>query len=435
MMLHSYTGRLRNDLAAWERDGLIDPDQRRRIEGTLVAEDPGARIVFVAGLTASLLLVAGVIAFVAANWSGMPPVVRLVVLTAADAATLWTAFALARRATETGGSRALADVAATLSVGVSAASIALIAQTFHLPGDLRGFAAMVSLVAAATALIARSGGSAGVAIVAAAVASWPDLGLFGHEAVVLGGPGLLAWGPLAAVAAGMLAGRVPAGAFLFLLLFAAVDLQAGALTLSSKAFPFDIGLTAALAALALTCIPILSDFVRMPDGLRERLGMADGAGAGLLLLALAGAGVYAIVGGRPTGSAASTAAVAAACLCTTAVWVRLRAQEIPFHRMILLGAALAAAAMPLVGGGRASPWSLWMVVVPTLMVAAAGHVQGRRALFGWALGMAILGLLGIVWTSGNLILAALHMLGAGALALGAAQLARRFGNEAGRARA
>lgn len=435
MLLQAYTTRLRHDLAAWERAGLIEADQRRRIEGTLVHEDPGGRIVFVAALAASLLLVSGMIAFVAANWSGMPPIARLVVLTAADVATLWTAFALARRAAEANGRRALADVAATLSVGVSAASIALIAQTFHLPGDLRGFATTVSLVAGATALLARSGGSAGVAIAAVAVAGWPDLGLFGHGAVASGGPGLQAWGTLAAIAGGMLAGIVPTGAFLFLLLLAAVDVQAGALTLSGKAFPFDIGLTAALAAFVLTCIPILTDLVRMPARLRDRLTMVDGAGAGLLLVALAGAGVYAIVGGRSAGTATLTAAVAGTCLFATAGWVRLRAREVPYDRIILLGAALATAAMPLLGGGRASPWSLWMVVVPTLMVAAAGHVQGRRALFCWALGMAVLGLLGIVWTSGNLILAALHMLGAGALALGAAQMARRFGNLAGRAQA
>ncbi|MFC6050020.1 DUF2157 domain-containing protein, partial [Methylobacterium hispanicum] len=105
MMLQAYTTRLRHDLAAWERAGLIEADQRRRIEDTLVHEDPGGRIVFVAALAAALLLVSGMIAFVAANWSGMPPIARLVVLTAADAATLWTAFALARRAAEAKGRR------------------------------------------------------------------------------------------------------------------------------------------------------------------------------------------------------------------------------------------------------------------------------------------------------------------------------------------
>ena len=429
MMLQSYAKRLRDDLAAWEREGLIASDQRQRIEATLAREDPGGRIVFVAALTASLLLVAGVIAFVAANWSGMPPVARLIVLVAANAATLWTARAFSRRAADANGSRALADIAATLSVGVSAASIALIAQTFHLPEDLKGFATTVSLIAAATALLARSSGSAGIAMVAVAVAGWPDVSLFARDAVSSGGSGVVIWATLVAVAGGMLLGVIPSSAFLFLLLFTAVEVQAGALVFSSKAFPLDIGLTASLAALVLTVVPLISDRSALPARMRERLRLVEGAGAGLLLTALAGSGIFAIVGGRPPGSAALATGITSLCLCVTAAQVRTRGLAVPYDRLILLGAAVATAVMPVLSTARASPWSLWIVIVPTLMVAAAGHVQGRRALFGWALGMAVVGLLGIVWTSGNLVLAALHMIGAGALALGAAHMARRFARE------
>ena len=434
MMLPSYTRRLQDDLARWEREGLIDPDQRQRIEATFAREDPGGRIVFVAALTAALLLVAGVIAFVAANWSGMPPAARLIVLVAANAATLCAAFAFSRRAADANGSRALADIAATLSVGVSAASIALIAQTFHLPEDLSGFATTVSVIATATALLARSGGSAGVAMVAVAVAGWPDVSVLMDGSAASDGPGAVSWTTLAALAAGMLLGIIPSSAFLFLLLFSAVEVQAGALVFSSKAFPLNIGLTASLAAAVLTLVPMVSDLTPVPAGLRERLRSAEGAGAGLLLVALAGSGVFAIVGGRPPGSAALATAIAFACLCAAAAKVRLQELPVPYDRFILLGAATVTAAMPILSPGRASPWALWIMIVPTLMVAAAGHVQGRKALFGWALSMAVIGLLGIVWTSGNLILAALHMIGAGALALGAAQAARRFGR-AGRARA
>ncbi len=137
----AYRKRLSADLPAWRDAGWVTPEglnsillsvQNRRHQAYSLAS--------ILGVLGAILLGLGVIAFIGANWEGVPRGLRLGLIALALIVAYGTAFALERA-----GLRAFAEAASLAAGLVFAAAIALIGQTFHLAGDFSG-AVMVFVI-------------------------------------------------------------------------------------------------------------------------------------------------------------------------------------------------------------------------------------------------------------------------------------------------
>jgi len=126
---------LRSEIAAWGREGLLRSDQAQMIlarYGLAGAETPGSlkhqRIVQVVAVLGALLIGAGAVLVVGANWEAIPRPGRLLILMAVTAAFYATGYYLAFEP------RAYPAIGRGLILTASliwGASIFLIAQTFH----------------------------------------------------------------------------------------------------------------------------------------------------------------------------------------------------------------------------------------------------------------------------------------------------------------
>jgi uncharacterized membrane protein len=147
-----YRKRLALDVERWAGSGLIS----RSAADTIIAEykaDSSHAIVTVLAFVFAILAAAGLIALVAANWQDIPREVRVAGLFALNIAVLGACLGFSlKRAT---GSVAI-ETAAALSVVSAAASISLIGQIYHFPGNWPGFGLAMMAIAGATALVARS---------------------------------------------------------------------------------------------------------------------------------------------------------------------------------------------------------------------------------------------------------------------------------------
>jgi len=225
----AYKDRVKDDLDRWIAAGLVGADQRAAILETI----PDARRIDAATALAwvgGVLLGIAVIAFIAANWDGMPKLARFAVLLAAFLALAGASAWAAEKEREL-TSNILLMVAAL----VFAASIGLTGQIFDIAGDPRSAAYGAGIAGFALALAGRSTGAATVGLVFIALGDFADRQWFsGVEseapwmlfAAPLGAYLALRWGaaPLAHVSAlaiiycfGWFAGRAEesAGVFLF----------------------------------------------------------------------------------------------------------------------------------------------------------------------------------------------------------------------------
>ncbi len=128
-----YTARLKRDLERWVGMGLIRPDTRQAILEDVAARTSrhslAARFALVAGILGAILLSAGVLLFVGANWEEMPRLLRLVLLLTG----MWAAFgafAWLRRNAHPW----LAEAALLVGLSVYGGSIMLISQMYHIHG-------------------------------------------------------------------------------------------------------------------------------------------------------------------------------------------------------------------------------------------------------------------------------------------------------------
>ena len=154
----SYRARLERDLDRWIADGLVPAASRPAI----LAEAHEPRRMDVAGalgLVGALLLGAAVIAFVAANWDGMPRALRFALVLLAFVAAVIGASEAARR-------RMLAATNAlvALSALIFAAALGLTGQIFDIVGDPQHTLWIAGLVSGALALAGRSSAAAVVAL-------------------------------------------------------------------------------------------------------------------------------------------------------------------------------------------------------------------------------------------------------------------------------
>jgi uncharacterized membrane protein len=162
MFARSYRKRLEQDLIAWTGAGLIAPEQAQAIRRASAAQIGGTKITAALGMMGALLLASSVIAFVAANWHGVPRLVKLAGILIAIVVALGFAVRFVRH-----GSPRASDAASTAATLIFGAGVALVGQMYHLPADWPAGALLVGLGALFVAALMRSDGALLVAFIAA----------------------------------------------------------------------------------------------------------------------------------------------------------------------------------------------------------------------------------------------------------------------------
>jgi uncharacterized membrane protein len=171
MFERAYRQRLESDVARWQAEGVITPAIGEAIRNSLPPLAAGINIPVVVGIVGGLLIAAAFLAFVAANWTEIPRVLRFALLVAgiATAYGVGAAFAQTDRPV-------LADLAVSVGAIIFGAAIALVGQMYHLGDD---FAAGLLLWAAgALAAAALTGSRGALAVALAAGAMWNGVRVF-----------------------------------------------------------------------------------------------------------------------------------------------------------------------------------------------------------------------------------------------------------------
>lgn len=150
----SYKDKVARDLDRWIASGLIAPDKRADILATLPDPrrlDAATALAWVGGALFGI----AIIAFVAANWDGIPRLPRFVLLlgffAAACGAAAWAAHT---------ARLLLTDIALTVAALIFAAAIGLTGQIFDIVGDPSAALYGAGLAGMALALAGRSVGAA-----------------------------------------------------------------------------------------------------------------------------------------------------------------------------------------------------------------------------------------------------------------------------------
>ncbi len=144
-MFRSRLGKL---LDLWTETGLLAPGQADRLMADFEARSPAYSLAGVLGLLAALLLGAGVVVLIAANWELFPRIARVLLICTLIAAALMTAAVLQRK-----GHSRLADAALLFSVLCFGAGIALVGQMYHLSGDERDASLLWAVGGLLTAIV------------------------------------------------------------------------------------------------------------------------------------------------------------------------------------------------------------------------------------------------------------------------------------------
>lgn len=189
----AYKDRVKQDLDHWIGVGLVSADKREAILATIPDVrrlDAATALAWVGGI----LMGVAVIAFVAANWDGMPRLERFALLLAGFLGLAGVGAWAANK------DRALiANILLTLAALVFAASIGLTGQIFDIAGDPRAAAYGAGVAGFALALAGRSTGAAVVGLVFIALGDLTDRSWF--SSVGADAPWMLPTAPLAALLA------------------------------------------------------------------------------------------------------------------------------------------------------------------------------------------------------------------------------------------
>jgi len=173
-----YRSRLKRDLDRWAGKGLIAPEIRRAILDDVETRTSGhslaARFALVAGMLGAVLLAAGVLLFVAANWEEMPRLLRLVLLLAG----MWTAFGAFVRLRRNAHPW-LAESALLVGLSVYGGAIMLVAQMYHIHGHYPDAVLLWGLGALLAAVLLESQASLVMATILLAIWSYTETFGFG----------------------------------------------------------------------------------------------------------------------------------------------------------------------------------------------------------------------------------------------------------------
>lgn len=155
----AYKDRVREDLDRWIAAGLVPPDQRDAILATLPEKrrlDAATALAWVGGA----LLGVAMIAFIAANWDGLPRIARFVMVLAAYALCAGGGAWAAHKSRTL-----LSDIALTVATLVFAAAIGLTGQIFDLVGEPRTMLYIAGFAGVALSLAGASRGAMIAALV------------------------------------------------------------------------------------------------------------------------------------------------------------------------------------------------------------------------------------------------------------------------------
>jgi uncharacterized membrane protein/uncharacterized membrane-anchored protein len=146
-----YHTKVQRDLARWQSAGWVSDSGAAAIKADLAARKPAFGAAAGLAILGAVLFGFAVVSFVAANWSGMSKLARLLLLLAA----LWAcyggaAYLFARRL------GAFAHAAVLAGIAVYGASIWLIAQAYHMDGNPPDAVLLWALGALLAAVLVRS---------------------------------------------------------------------------------------------------------------------------------------------------------------------------------------------------------------------------------------------------------------------------------------
>jgi uncharacterized membrane protein len=162
-----YRKRLVEDLPRWREAGWVTADGEAAILASLETHRSGFGLAAIVGTLGALLIGAGVVAFVGANWELMPRIVRFGLMIAALALAYGTAALLAAREM-----RVFAESALLVAGLVFAAAIALVGQTYHLSGDFADAVLLWEIGILGAALLTRSATLTVLALAGAGYWTW-----------------------------------------------------------------------------------------------------------------------------------------------------------------------------------------------------------------------------------------------------------------------
>jgi uncharacterized membrane protein len=162
-----YRKRLGADLPRWREAGWVTAEGEAAILASLETRRSAFGLAAIVGTLGALLLGAGVVAFVGANWEDMPRIVRFVLLVLAMAVAYGVAALLAAREM-----RIFAEAALLVAGLVFAAAIALVGQTYHLSGDFAGAVLLWEIGVLGAALLTGSATLTVLALAGAGYWAW-----------------------------------------------------------------------------------------------------------------------------------------------------------------------------------------------------------------------------------------------------------------------
>jgi len=159
-----YVTQLKRDLDTWISQGLVPPENRERILSTLSAPAPAGRLEAIIAIFGAILIGAGALSFVGANWADMSKGARLVVLFG----SMWLSYAAAIWAAGA-GRNLIAEALLLLGVLLFGSNIWFIAQTYNINAHYPDGTLLWALGALAAALLAPSRAALGAALAIASL--------------------------------------------------------------------------------------------------------------------------------------------------------------------------------------------------------------------------------------------------------------------------
>jgi uncharacterized membrane protein len=178
MMDGGYRKRLAEDLPRWREAGWVTAEGTTAILGSVEGRRSSFGLAAIMGVLGALLLGAGVVAFVGANWEFMPRIARFGLLVAAMAIAYGAAAMLTAREL-----RVFSEAALLVAGLVFAAAIALVGQTYHLSGEFSDAVLLWEVGVLGAALLTGSAALTALALAGAGYWAWlnvVDLGYVPH---------------------------------------------------------------------------------------------------------------------------------------------------------------------------------------------------------------------------------------------------------------
>jgi len=146
-----YVTQLKRDLDMWISQGLVPAENRDRILATIAVPTTKGRLESILAIFGAILIGAGALSFVGANWADMSKGARLVVLFG----SMWLAYAAAIWALQA-GRKFIGEALLLLGVLLFGANIWFVAQTYNINSHYPDGSLLWALGALVTALLAPS---------------------------------------------------------------------------------------------------------------------------------------------------------------------------------------------------------------------------------------------------------------------------------------